>query len=497
MELTKLWKKESNCADAQYITIFYGASHLFNIAKRMPTKKNNFISKEKIRVTESKKNVSLELGEMSAGALWDDILENCSASVRFAETGSEQVAVAYENRSKYFYMAGMFRKCLVDIDMAKSEEKCPKALLPILEQRKRQCAERLRLKGDLELARPTLSFAPDSNIPGFADVLQIQHNDEFGYHVVAKCDIDVGKTVVVEECFSSYSSIDQNGCCTCQRIYSNFIPCDKCTSVVFCNTECKERNLFHVHQCGIEWNTTPDMNKNVAQSILIAMSTFSTVENLIEFVEMWKADEAEMPVSIHSQKDKYRMFLKLHTGFPANVIPEKICATARLSYSYLMQLPTVKEFFPDESHQRFLMHLVLKHAIVQMNGFCCDPARLTTMIYTASSLFNHSCFPNLLNHNYDDLVCIAKRPIRKGEQLFVKYLNSDLPTPIRQKILRVSFGFDCKCDKCNPSYEPAAREIMQSNKDYKYMKRNQHKNHTNNKTRAVLKQSCENFLNEF
>lgn len=493
MEFAKLWKKETNCADAQYIKIFNNASDLFKITKRMPTTKNNTISSENIRATESKSFVYLTNPE-----IWNDMMDYCNTSVRFAEIGSQQISIAYENRSKWFYLNGMLKKCLIDIELAKGGN-CPRTLLPILEARRRNCAQALLEIGDFELPRPKLSFTPDNGIPGFANVLQIERNDEFGYHVIAKCDIDVGKTVVVEECFTSCTLIDRKGCATCQRINSNFIPCEKCTLVQFCDEDCKKKNLFHVHECGVESKDLIHTGQIITQSILIAMSTFPKVDNLIESVEKWNAEGFEMPVSILEQKDKYKMFLKLHSTFGHNLIPIEFVMGAQLSYSYLMQLLAVRKYFVAESHQRFLMHLVLKHTIVQKNAFSNTRNGLpqSMVLYTASSLFNHSCCPNLLIHNFSDQVCITSRPIKKGEQLFVSYLNSDKPTSIRQSILQEKFGFDCKCEKCKPIWKSSDREAMKSSIYYKYMKKNEHKDYQDDKTRTVLKKVCEKFLSEY
>lgn len=489
MEFTKLWKKETNCADAQYIKIFDTTSDFFKITKRMPTKKNNVISSENIRATKIN-----NFHFFSNPGIWNEVMNNCNASVRFAEIGSEQLSIAYENRSKCFLLSRLLKNCLVDIDLAKKGN-CPRVLLPTLEARRRKAL--LETDG-FDSLQPKLSFPPDGGIPGFADVLQIQHNKEFGYHVIAKCDIDVGKTVVVEKCFTSCTIINQNGCATCQRVRSNFIPCEKCTSVQFCDEECKKENLFHVHECGIELKH-PKMCKTVVQSVLIAMSTFSTVEHLIEFVELLKAEGPEMPDLVRDQKDKYRMFLKLHASFINNVIPNDYLIYAQSSYLYLLQLPAVNEFFGEESHKRFLMHLVLKHTIIESNSFAytTNGRQQKMMMYAASSLFNHSCAPNLFNSYADDQVCTTIRPIKKGEQLFISYLNNDQPTSTRSDILRERFGFDCKCDKCKPHWKSFDREAMQSSNYYKYMKKNQHKGYEDDKTRTVLKQVCERFLNEY
>lgn len=492
LEYAKLWKKEANRADAQYIKIFDAALDSFaerTEENRMPTTKSNVISRENIRETKDKL-----ISYLTDSQIWNEIMSLCNTSVRFAEIGTEQMSIAFANRSEWFYLNGKLKKSLKDIDLAKSGN-CPSELLPDLESRRKRCEKALSVINEFELSRPKLSFRPHSSYPGFSDVLQIQHNEEFGYHVIAKCDIDIGKTVVVEECFTSASAKDQSACATCQRKRSNFIPCEKCTSVQFCDEDCKEKNLFHVLECGVETKCATH-TKMISQSILIVMRMFPNVESLIEFMETLNAESSEIPDSIHDQMDNYRMFLKLHSNFSKNVIPEKFVMIAHISYSYLVQLPAVKNYFVTESHQRFLMHLVVKHTIVQKNGFCNTHNKTpeTAFMFTASALFNHSCYPNLLNQHFNDHVCITCRPIKKGEQLFISYLDRNLPTSQRKSYLEVDFEFDCKCEKCIPIWKSCDREAMESSEDYKYMRANQR---IAVKTSTVFKQFCEQFLNKY
>lgn len=64
------------------------------------------------------------------------------------------------------------------------------------------------------------------------------------------------------------------------------------------------------------------------------------------------------------------------------------------------------------------------------------------------TLFNHSCNPNILfiNHN-DYMVFYTIYNITKGEQLFIHYIDVNLPLNTRQKLLQ-QYGFICTCDKC-------------------------------------------------
>ena len=66
------------------------------------------------------------------------------------------------------------------------------------------------------------------------------------------------------------------------------------------------------------------------------------------------------------------------------------------------------------------------------------------------SLFNHSCIPNCLQLGFGDiLVIISINDIEKNSELFLNYLNNDLPFDMRQNILKEQYDFDCFCELCN------------------------------------------------
>lgn len=496
MEYSKLWKKEENRADAQYIKIFdIRQSEFKEKLYRISERKNNSIADDDFRTAELMKTVvNLD------SRYWNAVMDKYNSGLRFAEIGSKNVSIAYAKRSECFSYLDMFTKCLNDIDLAKKGN-CPKNLLPMLEKRRAECEEKMQSNYELKLLTPKLSFETNKDIPSFADCLEIRNNDEFGYHVVANRDIDVGKTVVVEKSISCTVSGQLEGCATCQKTRMNFIPCEKCSTVLFCNEECKKKNLIHVYECGI---STKDLGgiKAHAQTILMAMSTFVSVEELIGFVESMNGEERVMPTSIHDFKSKYQMFLQLHSSFPAPFIPDEYFNVAKKTFIHLMRLRAVKNFFIEEPHQRFLMHLVMKHTIIVMkNGFntFANKCQIINIINTASSLFNHSCTPNLYNMASDgDQICITLRPIKMGEQLFVAYaIDKDSYPGKRQDNLKNTFGFICHCEKCEPRWKLSDRELMKSSTYYRFMMKNRNKDYLDDKTRALHKFVCEKFLNKY
>lgn len=72
-------------------------------------------------------------------------------------------------------------------------------------------------------------------------------------------------------------------------------------------------------------------------------------------------------------------------------------------------------------------------------------------VYLLSSLFNHSCSPNVepvFPHNNHIVEMRALRDIEKNEHLSISYIDSNLSYEERQHKLLHGYGFQCRCEKC-------------------------------------------------
>ena len=66
------------------------------------------------------------------------------------------------------------------------------------------------------------------------------------------------------------------------------------------------------------------------------------------------------------------------------------------------------------------------------------------------SLFNHSCIPNCHSFGIGDmLIIISINDTEKNNELYLNYLNNDLPFNMRQNLLKEKYDFDCCCELCN------------------------------------------------
>ncbi|XP_055308820.1 SET and MYND domain-containing protein 4-like [Sitodiplosis mosellana] len=162
-----------------------------------------------------KSSESRELGnETFAVKNWSGAMEYYNQSLRFAEIGTENVALAYSNRSACFFKLNMFDEALGDIELAK-KEKLPERLLPKLEQRKQKCLDLLEAVRREPEYPPELDYEPNKNFPCLANKVDIKHNPDFGRHLIANSDIPKGKTILLEKAFAVSHIQDSSICYTC------------------------------------------------------------------------------------------------------------------------------------------------------------------------------------------------------------------------------------------------------------------------------------------
>lgn len=71
-------------------------------------------------------------------------------------------------------------------------------------------------------------------------------------------------------------------------------------------------------------------------------------------------------------------------------------------------------------------------------------------IYFITSFINHDCEPNV-RYEFDSklkLSLYARKDIKKGDQLYITYVNPLHGVILRRRELRVQYGFICKCCRC-------------------------------------------------
>ncbi|KAG8364631.1 hypothetical protein BUALT_Bualt18G0017500 [Buddleja alternifolia] len=76
-----------------------------------------------------------------------------------------------------------------------------------------------------------------------------------------------------------------------------------------------------------------------------------------------------------------------------------------------------------------------------------------TAFFPLQSCMNHSCIPNAKAFKREEdrdgqATILALRPIIKGEEITISYIDEELPYEERQELL-ADYGFTCKCPRCS------------------------------------------------
>lgn len=106
------------------------------------------------------------------------------------------------------------------------------------------------------------------------------------------------------------------------------------------------------------------------------------------------------------------------------------------------------------------MHLIGQHiCVISSNAFANYPDHFFTFINQSYFNFNHSCIPNLVRYGRGNTaICITMRAVKKGEQLFTFYLGYEVrDRQSKSKFLVENYGFQYKCEKCEPNYYMSVR----------------------------------------
>lgn len=307
-------------------------------------------------------------------------------SLCYAQADSVNESLIYLNRAECFFEMGSYRQALIDIDLASQWKHHSKRVMNRLTRCKTECHQYLQMGLQPVITPPQLSFEANRNIPCMANVLAIRTNGEFGRHIVAKCDIDAGKIIMVTDIFAAgtvqatgmssessfwlgflYShmhiyvciSLTELCCRNCNKIDQNLIPCLKCSNTMFCSGKCSQRQGVHRLECKSFFHVISDTSLKLAiETVLIAIEMFPTIEDLMKFVnEIIQQDY--LSKRANDRQSQYGFFLKLHQSYS-----EKRIYQAYQTYTILLAIPAVKHLFNTEKRRTFLLHLSLHHLTV-------------------------------------------------------------------------------------------------------------------------------------
>ncbi|XP_012343645.2 SET and MYND domain-containing protein 4 isoform X2 [Apis florea] len=467
----------------------------YNIVPQICDNKKDAKESEKLREQGNKIFVSTPLKNYTCV----EALKLYTKSIACAPYPSEQLALAYANRSAVLLKLHKYELCIQDIDRTLALA-YPNNLRAKLYVRKVECLnalkhpniedtikeaqywlekmsldDRKKLNEKLKSIKnvlPSQKFKKEKfmkqaplpkikthniEVPCASDAITIKYNDKYGRHIVATRKISP------------------------EVSWAN-IPCEYCTYAMYCSEECKamEWKKYHDIECAI-FPSMLQMNfvKLDLFSLRLAIQAVREATSIQELrKELEEVDSCEDPRTKGFSKngmflsDKYRSLLGLITNTEKRSVQDLFRRSLDASF-ILYFLATCSNMFGSplrkdlsvlikNDNVTFVGGLILRHQqlipsnIHSFSEECgLDAVERGIVAMPFFSLINHSCNPNILRHSRSNYMIIyVIYPIKKGEQLYDNYGQHYAITPKeeRQKELLKQYYFKCNCLACQEDW---------------------------------------------
>lgn len=161
----------------------------------------------------------------------------------YAKPDSENVGLAYANRSAVYLETKRFNQSIRNIELAK-QHKYPETSYEILSKREEKCKEFLTSEKHKGPSGPwnffKLTYEPNKKLSFIVDCLKVKTNEKYGRHIITNRPLRVGDIIAIERPFcnillSESKFIEIPGaniyqrCSHCLRENAmDLIPCSSC-----------------------------------------------------------------------------------------------------------------------------------------------------------------------------------------------------------------------------------------------------------------------------
>ncbi|XP_029038440.2 SET and MYND domain-containing protein 4-like isoform X2 [Osmia bicornis bicornis] len=329
-----------------------------------------------------------------------DVLKLYTKSIAYAPCTSEELALAYANRSAVLKQIHKYKECIEDIDRALALP-YPNNLRSKLYFRKIQCLSILKhpktedvikeaqnwldsmslddishkKTNNMFISAKKISVSNTSNeqsivkqsplpelkqcnkeVPCASDAITIKYNQKYGRHIVATRDINIGEIIAIEKPYSLILNPNnlQTHCSNCLEVCWANIPCNYCIYAMYCSEECKALGWTKYHD--IECKVFPYLFKiNLVKyyqfSVRLAIQAVkenNNIQNLEE--ELKEVENCDDPRTKGFSKngtfesDAYRSVLSLVTNVEKQSLQDLFKRSAEASFT-LYYLATRTDIF--------------------------------------------------------------------------------------------------------------------------------------------------------
>lgn len=289
----------------------------------------------------------------------------------------------------------------------------------------------------------------DEDFPLFSKFLSLQESPLYGTHVIAKKDIGAGKIIYVSSPFATVECVESIGsnCFECGKPQNKDFDCHHCINICFCSRKCS-KSINHKLMCDSNFHRGDCYIVRLAVKII--KFAFSLLKDeVVQFTQAVLLGQkdytaCEQPFLAYGEL----LMLKGYTHSDHLTLVQRA-----VKCLMKINLPSIKN-----TPKHILSTMASRHiATIKINSFSeefpiCQGKVSRVSLHGLISRINHSCMPNV-EHYFDDnnfIRCETKRPIKKGDQIFISYLSAMQfeNTISGREYIEKLWHFTCQCDMC-------------------------------------------------
>ncbi|GMH34288.1 hypothetical protein BSKO_02122 [Bryopsis sp. KO-2023] len=279
--------------------------------------------------------------------------------------------------------------------------------------------------------------------------LELRRNDDRGYHVVARCDIPAGSTLLHEQPLAC-SIADTHWRLRCRRCYAmllderrrSSIVCSFCKRSKYCNQACEKADL-DAHRLSGECML---LGSKVATATLGVF-----VREVCLALRLRRARLPKLPLESHA-----RQILESAETDPADIeLVQAAVHWMTVCCGVGGGIPCKHDEALDVLGCVLTCGVELEPAVAgqgeEVRGAPSGFREHSSAVYSLASRFNHSCRPKAVYYCCPpDEICIRTIvDVSAGEEICISYTDVLDPCHSRRQSLLQKFCFECVCERCS------------------------------------------------
>lgn len=357
--------------------------------------------------------------------------------------------------------------------------------------------EKLKTAPVTEVNKLEVNLLPRVNprVPQFAECVEVAYNPLVGRHGVAARDIQAGEVVMVDTATTLHllcgTRLTNCAHCTARVGLTTGKPSPVSVTARFCSAACLKAGMESHHpveaKMNIEklfWNRKEEQFEETSGNIFLTLRSITQkpLQFFLDWEDFTKVDETfgaefSSPDDLCHYSD-YRNLANLEGHRDRQSNDDALGATINAiiliillregGYFGKKETPYGASMSTQESTLasiivhlqeglRYNLHTVTEVVSTNMSGLSMPHTRETgSALFPTLLLLNHSCDTNTLrlNINGNQVMMVAKRSIRAGEEVTDNYGIHHLSYSLeeRQEKLMKGFAFCCWCTACQKDF---------------------------------------------